>query len=118
MKKYFCLFAFLLLFSCDDKDDNVPCSGPEVNGLDVVVKDATTDEILTFGVVVEVSEGSFTTELIESGGHFVGLPDQEGVFELTVTKSGYQTHTESNVFVTKPGCHSVTTNRIVNLQPE
>lgn len=118
MSRYFCLIALLFLFSCDDNDDNIPCSGPEVNGLDVVVKDAVTSEILTFGVVVEATEGSFTTELIESGGHFTGLPDQEGIFGLTVTKSGYQTYTENNVFVVKPGCHSVTTNRIVNLQPE
>lgn len=118
MKKYLCLFAFLSLLSCDDRDDNVPCSGAEVNGLDVVVKDAVTSEILIFGVVVEVTEGSFTTELIESDGHFVGLPDQEGVYEITVTKSGYQTHTENSVYVVKPGCHSVTTNLTVNLQPE
>lgn len=117
LMKYFCLFALLFLFSCDDKDDNVPCSGPEVIGLDVVVKDAVTAEVLTFGVVVEVTEGSFTAELTESGGHFIGLYDQEGVYELTVTKSGYQTYTESSVYVVKPGCHSVTTNRTVNLQP-
>ena len=118
MKKLLFLpIVLLLLLSCDDRDDNFPCTGPEVIGLDVVVKDAITSEVLTFGVVVTVAEGGFQGELVESDGHFIGLYDQEGSYQLTVTKSGYQTYIEDNVNVFKPGCHSLTTTRIVNLQP-
>jgi hypothetical protein len=113
-----CFASSLTLVSCgDDMDDSLPCSGPEVAGLSVLVTDAVSGEVLTFGVTVNVTEGAFSTDLIESSGHFVGLYDQEGGFTLTVTKSGYQTYIEDNVPVFKPGCHSLTTNRAVALQP-
>jgi hypothetical protein len=116
------LSLFLLVcatsLSCgDDNDDNAPCTGPEVAGLDVLVTDAVTSEVLTFGVTVNATEGGFSTDLPESGGHFIGLYDQEGAYTLTVTKSGYQTYVENNVAVFKPGCHSITTTRSVALQP-
>ncbi len=116
--KYLALFSLFFLLSCgDDLDDNTPCSGAEVAGIDVVVTDAVTDEVLTFGVVVNVTEGAFSSDLPQNEGHFIGLYDQEGTFTLTVTKSGYQTFTEEGVLVLKPGCHSLTTTRNVALTP-
>jgi hypothetical protein len=116
--RYLALLSLFLLFSCgDDLDDNAPCTGPEVAGLDVVVTDNLTGEPLISGVTVNVSAGGFSTDLIETDGHFIGMYDQEGGYTLTVTKSGYQTYTEDNVPIFKPGCHSLTTNRAVALQP-
>lgn len=117
--KYLAILSLFVLFSCgDDADDNAPCTGPEVAGLDVVVTDAVTTNVLTDGVTVNVVEGSFETNLTAVDGHFLGLYDQQGSYTLTVSKAGYQTYTEDNVAVFKPGCHSLTTNRAVALQPE
>ena len=116
--RYIALLSLFVLFSCgDDFDDDMPCTGPEVAGLDVVVTDSATGTSLTTGVTVSVTQSGFQADLPESGGHFLGLYDQEGSFTLTVTKAGYQTFTEDNVPVFKPGCHSVTTHRAVALQP-
>jgi len=116
--KYLALLSVFLLLSCaDDKDDNAPCSGPEVAGIDVFVRDAVTNDVLTNGVTVNVSAGAFSADLTESDSHFLGLYDQQGSYTLTVSKAGYQTYTEEQVGVFKPGCHSITTARTVNLQP-
>ena len=117
--KYLALFSLFFLLSCgDDVDDQAPCDGPEVAGLKVIVTDAVNSNALTAGVSVQVQEGAFTGNLTESEGYFVGLYDQQGSYTLTVSKAGYQTYTEENVAVFKPGCHSLTTNRAVALQPE
>src|SRR6476660_10260262 len=114
--KYFALLSLFFLFSCgDDIDDNTPCSGPVVAGLDVVVTDAVTSEVLTSGVTVNVAEADFSMDLPLNGDHFIGLYDYEGIYTMTVSKSGYQTYTEDNVQVVKPGCHSLTTMRAVAL---
>lgn len=116
--KYLALLSLFVLFSCgEDADDEAPCTGQEVIGLDVVVTDAVSGDVLTTGVTVHVMEGAFEANLVESGGHFVGLYDQQGSYTLTVSKSGYETYSEDNVAVFKPGCHSLTTNRAVLLQP-
>ncbi len=116
--RYFALISLFVLFSCgDDFDDDAPCLGPEVIGLDVVVTDAVSGSVLTTGVTVNVTQGAFQADLAESDGHFIGLHDQQGSYTLTVTKSGYSTYIEDNVAVFKPGCHSLTTNRAVQLQP-
>ncbi|CAM3473553.1 hypothetical protein FLLO111716_12970 [Flavobacterium longum] len=117
--KYLALFSLFLLLSCgDDVDDQAPCDGPEVAGLKVIVTDAITSNVLTDGVSVQVQEGAFTGNLTAVDGYFLGLYDQQGSYTLTVSKAGYQTYTEDNVAVFKPGCHSLTTNRAVALQPE
>jgi len=112
-----CFTTFAFTSCADDVDDNLPCTGPEVAGLDVVVKDAVTDDVLTTGVTVKVVQGGFQADLTEVDGHFIGLYDQQGAYDLTVIKSGYQTYTEEDVLVFKPGCHSITTTRNVALQP-
>ena len=114
----FCFASSLTFVSCgEDFDDDAPCTGAEVVGLDVVVTDAVSGDVLTTGVTVHVVEGAFEADLAESGGHFIGLYDQQGSYTLTVSKSGYNTYTEDAVAVFKPGCHSLTTNRAVALQP-
>jgi hypothetical protein len=73
--------------------------------------------VLVDGVTASVSAGAFNADLVESDGHFLGLYDQQGSYTLTVSKAGYQTYTENQVGVYRPGCHSITTARTVNLQP-
>ena len=116
--RYLPLLSLFFLFSCgDDIDDRSPCTGAPVAGLDVAVLDASTDAQLTAGVTVHVVSGAFNADLVLNSGHFVGLYDQQGSYELTVSKAGYQTYTEQAVIVSKPGCHSVTTTRTISLQP-
>jgi hypothetical protein len=118
MKKYLALAILFLCLSCDDQDDNFPCSGPSVAGLQVLVRNDITDEILTAGVTVVAADQQFEETLVLANDYFLGAYDRQANFILTVTKAGYQTYTSGNIAVYKPGCHSVTTQVTVDLVPE
>ena len=67
------------------------------------------------------SDGSKDTTLTSVGGAdclYVGVTEQLGTFRVTATKAGYQTGMTSIVVDQSDGCHVVTQDGGVTLEPQ
>lgn len=122
MKKIL-LFISLVAISCNNDDNNdgvVNCTEQFVYGLNVNVKDATTNAVLVDGVTVKAIDGSYveTLEISESIPTFLGAGERAGNYVVTVSKEGYQTYTSPVVTVDSDECHVLTETLNVALQPE
>lgn len=121
MKKLFlllCLFSFLTANQCNDDDDNqVNCTQEARAGLNITVQDEVSHAVLTDGVTVQATEGSYseTLERFPGSDVFSGAWEREGSYVLTVSKEGYQTHTSETITVTADVCHVIPQNRTVEL---
>ncbi|HSD15471.1 MAG TPA: carboxypeptidase-like regulatory domain-containing protein [Flavobacterium sp.] len=125
MKKIFlllCLMPLLMANQCNDDDDGhqVNCTEEARAGLNVTVMDAATHTVLTEGVVVVATEGTYseTLELIPGSDVFSGAWERQGNYMLTVTKSGYQTYTSETITVDADVCHVIPQSIMVHLIPE
>jgi len=122
MKKIL-FFIALVAISCNSNDDDatpeVNCTDVFVYGLNVNVKDAVTDAVLTDGVTVKAVDGSYTEilETVENVSTFVGAGERVGAYTVTVSKEGYQTYTSPVVTVKGDQCHVLTETVNVELQP-
>ena len=124
MKKIFLLLActpFLLATSCDDDDDEIICTQEAKSGLNITVKDAVTDELLTTGVTVIAQDGLYTETLEQFPNEevpvFIGAWERVGTYVVTVSKEGYQTFTSQPIVVTADVCHVIPQQITVELQP-
>lgn len=122
MKKIFLVLAcmpFLLAATCDD--DDVYCTQEAKAGLNITVKDALTNEILSNGVAVTAQDGTYTETLEAFTGDattvFIGAWERQGTYIVTVSKQGYQTFTSSPIQVTSDECHVIPQILNVGLQP-
>jgi hypothetical protein len=123
MKKIFLLLActpFLLATTCDD-DDQIFCTQEAKAGLNITVKDAVTDEVLSTGVEVIAQDGTYTETLEQFPNNdiavFIGAWERVGTYTVTVSKEGYQTYTSELIVVTADVCHVIPQLITVNLQP-
>jgi predicted nucleic acid-binding Zn-ribbon protein len=113
--------CFALIFSCDSEDDGqILCTTEAVAGLNVQVKDAETNEILTEGVLVIAQEGEYSEILmnIEQSSAFIGAWERMGDYTITVSKVGYQTYTTDVISVETDVCHVIPEIVQVALIPE
>lgn len=122
MKKFFLLLAFTSLFlSTSCNDDDIVCTQESKAGLNITVKDAATDELLSTGVTVVAQDGTYTEtlELFPSDEvtFFIGAIERVGTYEVTVSKEGYQTFTSEPIVVTADFCHVIPELLTVELQP-
>ncbi len=122
MKKIFLLLACTPLFlatSCDNND--IVCTQETKAGLNITVKDAITDELLSTGVTVVAQDGTYTEtlELFPSDEvtFFIGALERVGTYVVTVSKEGYQTFTSEPIAVTADACHVIPELLTVELQP-
>ncbi|GGD17165.1 carboxypeptidase-like regulatory domain-containing protein [Flavobacterium orientale] len=122
MKKIFLLLActpFLLATTCDD--DDIYCTQEAKAGLNITVKDAVTDEVLSTGVMVIAQDGTYTETLEQLPNNeipvFIGAWERVGTYTVTVSKEGYQTYTSELIVVTADVCHVIPQLITVNLQP-
>ena len=87
------------------------CTAVAVPALAVTVLDGSTGQRVCDATVVAV-EGSFSSTLEPSLGggtcSYSGPYERAGVYEVRVTKQGYQPDVERNVRVTADECHVVT----------
>ncbi len=125
MKKLLFLFAFapfLMATTCDNNDDEgIVCTMEAVAGLNVTVKDATTNDYLSTAVVVTATDGSYSEQLDLMSGDtpsFAGAWERPGTYTVVVSKAGYQTATFSNIVVTSDVCHVIPQNLSVLLESE
>lgn len=122
MKKIL-LFISLVAISCNSNDDStdvVNCTEEFVYGLNVNVKDATTNSVLVDGVTVKAVDGTYseTLEVVENISIFLGAGERVGNYVVMVSKEGYQTFTSEVVTVKADQCHVLTKTVDVELQPE
>lgn len=123
MKKIFLLLAcspFLLAMTCED-DDEIYCTQEAKAGLNITIKDAVTDELLSTGVSVIAQDGSYSETLEQFPNQevpvFIGAWERVGTYVVTVSKEGYQTFTSEPVVVTADVCHVIPQQVTVELQP-
>lgn len=123
MKKIFLLLActpFLIAMTCDD-DDEIYCTQEAKAGLNITVKDAVTDELLSTGVTVIAQDGSYTETLEDFPSDevsvFIGAWERVGTYVVTVSKEGYQTFTSEPIVVTADVCHVIPQLVTLELQP-
>lgn len=115
MKKLLLLILVILVASCNSDDDN---SGPQnctevyIYGLKVTVKDNSNNAIITDGLTVTATEGSYEEELmrIENSDFFIGAGEREGTYIIEITSNDYQTYISDPVEVkkTEDDCHVIT----------
>jgi hypothetical protein len=122
MKKIFLLLAclpFLLATTCEEDDIN--CTQEAKAGLNITVKDALTQDILSLGVTVIIQDGLYNETLEEFIGEdfsfFMGAWEREGTYTVTISKEGYQTFTSEPIVVNADVCHVIPQQVTVELQP-
>lgn len=123
MKKLFLFLAcmpFLLATTCEE-DDEVICTQEAKAGLNISVKDAVTQDLLSLGVTVIIQDGLYNETLEEFIGEdfsfFMGAWERVGTYTVTVSKEGYQTFTSEPIVVTADVCHVIPQQITVDLQP-
>jgi hypothetical protein len=124
MKKiilFLVLSPILWAFQCDDNDD-VICTTEAKAGLNIIVKDALSGEILSEGVTVIAQEGDYseTLQLLtwDNSAVFLGAWERKGTYDVIVTKDGYQTFTSAPITVTADICHVIPVEFTVEMIPE
>jgi hypothetical protein len=121
MKKmrYIGLFFLILLMQCDNKDDSIICTEQFVYGLNVTVRDVTTNGIITDGVVVIARDGSYEEELMNIDGfdNFIGAGERPGNYIIEVTSANYETFTSELIQVGADECHVIGEVIEIVLQP-
>ena len=112
------------MLSCNSDDDNsgiTICTEIFVYGLKVTVKNEVTNIIVTEGLTVTASEGSYEEQLmrIENSDYFIGAGEREGTYVIEITSNDYQTFTSNSIEVvlTDDGCHVITEELEFTLQP-
>lgn len=123
MKKFLiilCMMPFLMASHCNHDDDQINCTMEARAGLNITVKDATTDAILTEGVTVQASEGVYTETLenVTGSGVFSGAWERRGNYIVTVSKEGYGTYVSERIVVDADFCHVIPESRTFELLPE
>jgi hypothetical protein len=100
--------------------DEVPgCDERAVPSLDLVVRDESGAAVCDAEVVVR--DGAFEQRLVPEQGpgfcHWAGLYERPGIYEVTVSKPGYETAVKGKVAVRKTadGCHVETARVDVTL---
>ena len=116
------LLTTLVLVSCSldvDNPDQVACTQEFVFGLNVTVRDATDNTVLTEGITVTATEGTYIEELTLFPGFdvFVGAGERAGIYLIEVTSDNYQTYTSDPVTVEADICHVIPEAVEILLQP-
>jgi hypothetical protein len=116
------IFLPLMLFVGCDSGHEVICTTQAVAGLNVLVKDAASNELLSEGITVLAQEGEYTETLqlllFDLQQVFVGAWERKGTYTITVSKAGYQTFTSSPIVVERDICHVIPKHLTVYLQAD
>lgn len=111
-----CVMPLLMAGHCSH-DDDVNCTLEARAGLNITVKDAITQAVLTEAVTVQAAEGAYveTLEDISGSGVFSGAWEREGSYVVTVSKEGYQTYVSETIVVDADACHVIPESRTILL---
>lgn len=106
--------------SCDSEMDT-NCTLESVAGLKVIVKDAITNDLLPVDTSVIAQDGDYTETLVGleviDEIAFLGAWERAGLYQITVSKEGYQTYTTEPIIVSRDECHVITQNITILLIP-
>lgn len=120
LKNSFLILFILIVTSCNNNDD-IACTLEARAGLNVTVKDATTNNYLGFGTTVVATDGNYSETLEYMEGiipTFAGAWEREGNYILTVSAEGYVTYVSETITVTSDECHVIPRQVEALLQPE
>jgi len=122
VKILFVLSVLLISFtSCKiEDDDQIACTEQFVYGLNVVLKDATTSNIINTDVEVIATDGDYEETLMTTSGYdsFFGAGERAGTYIITVTSANYDTFTSDPITLTRDVCHVIPKVLEFTLQPK
>lgn len=122
-KNIIIIFTIYFLLSCnsDDRSQQQFCTEEYVYGLKVTVKNSVTNIIITEGITIMASDGSYEEELmqIEGSDYFLGAGEREGTYVIEITSDDYQSFASNPIIVekTEDDCHVITEDVEFFLQP-
>ena len=102
------LAGVLVTGGCLDVANPNACTAVLVYGLTVAVTDSITGAPSAADASAVARSGSYEEVLTPIPGnnlHLVGAAERAGVYEVTITKSGYQTWTRAGISVVAGVCH-------------
>ena len=120
--KYRFLLLFLVIFSCSlegtDPEEFV-CTEEFVYGLQVTVRDITTNDPITNNITVIAKDGTYEEQLENMEGtiFYVGAGERPGIYIIEVTSPDYEDYTSETITVFSDPCHVVTQRVEIMLQP-
>ncbi|MGJ8665239.1 MAG: carboxypeptidase-like regulatory domain-containing protein [Patiriisocius sp.] len=124
MKKIFllsCIIIASITSSCNNDDEagniNINCTEVFVYGLNITIKDAQTDAILTEGITVTATEGDYSETLTQSNNIFIGAGERAGTYAVTASGAGYVSQTMNNIVVAEDQCHVIPEEVTLALDP-
>lgn len=113
------LFVFL---SCtSNKIDDIQCTEEARAGLNITVKNAVNNQVLSTGITIIAKDGTYTETLELFTGNnpvFSGAWERAGTYIITVSGLGYTTFVSDAITVTADECHVIPQQLQVVLQPE
>lgn len=119
----FLYFGILFIFlSCSlNNTGEIPCTEEARAGLNIAVKDAVTNQLLSSGITVIAKDGNYTETLEFFNANnpvFSGAWERQGTYIITVSGAGYVTSVSETITVTADECHVIPQQFQVALQPE
>ncbi len=107
-----------MIFGCNNNDGNsVACTEIYVYGLNVTVKNAVSNEIITNGITVLASEGDYAEELVLFADSYSGAGERPGSYILKITGNEYQNYISEIIEVGTDVCHVIPELVQIDLQP-
>lgn len=118
---YIILCSVIIINTSCDSEMDTNCTLESVAGLKVIVKDAITNDVLYVDTIVIAQDGDYTETLVGleviDEVAFLGAWERAGLYQITVSKEGYQTYTTEPIIVSRDECHVITQNIIIHLIP-
>ncbi len=118
--KFFYLFLLTsLLLHCKSSDDSIVCTLEFVYGINVIVKDASTQNSITENINVSITDGNYqeTLLLVPNSDTFVGAGERAGNYTITITAVNYHDFTSDVITLTSNECHVIPKALTFNLEP-
>ena len=107
--KYALLVLIAFLTTCDKLDDGYICTDQFVYGLNVIVKDASTNDILVEGLTIVARDGEYEEVLMNfpNSTNYVGAGERPGNYTITVNSMDYQEYSTQTIVVGADECHVI-----------
>lgn len=114
--------VIILLSACSLDVDNpeLPvCTEQFVYGLQVTVRDNTTNDVLIDGITIIAKDSQYQEELVQVQGTdvFVGAGERPGNYILEVSSTNYLPYTSNVIEVLADECHVIPEIVEILLQP-
>lgn len=120
--KYCTLLLALLFFGCSldgIEPEEIVCTDEFVYGLQVIVRDNTTNDPITSGITVVAIDETYEEELQLAQGEdfYIGAGERPGNYIIQVTSANYVTFNSDVIQVSATQCHVITRVVEILLQP-